>query len=119
MKKMSKTIKTGGPARIPLSKPGLFTLFANIARAAFTGGMLWFIFFAGMVAAFLHVNHLPTEHLLVLLIAAVVVTAFIRGIREWQYELDEYQRDLTEYRMNMADIRNKHQVKKDIVWDRH
>ena len=119
MKKISKTSKTARPARIPLSKPGLFSLVVNISRAAFTGGMLWFIFFAGIALAFLHINHLLSEHLLVLLVAAVAVTAFIRGIREWQYELDEYQRDLTEYRMNMADIRNKHQVKKDIVWDRH
>ena len=54
-----------------------------------------------------------------LLIVAVVVIAFVRAIREWQQELDDYQRDLTEYRMNMADIRSKHQVKKDIIWDRH
>ena len=119
MKKVSKTRNAGGSARIPLSKPGVLTLLADIARAAFTGGILWFVFFGGIVVAFLYVNNLPTEHLLVLLIGAVVVTAFIRGVREWQYELDEYQKDLTEYRMNMADIRNKRTVKKDIIWDRH
>jgi membrane protein implicated in regulation of membrane protease activity len=119
MKIYKKTSKSGNPARIPLSKPGMSSLFALFARAALTGGMLWLVFFAGMVATYLHVNHFPVEKLLVLLIAAVVVIAFVRAIREWQHELDEYQRDLTEYRMNMADIRNKQQVKKDIIWDRH
>ena len=119
MKTGKKRSRSGSPGRIPLRKPGTLTLFANIARAAFAGGMLWFVFFSGMAVAFLDFNHLPTKHLPVLLITAVVVTAFIRGFREWQYELDEYQKDLTEYRMNMADNRNKHTVKKDIIWDRN
>jgi len=119
MKKGRKNNKTGGPARIPLSKPGTFSLLAHFARAALTGGMLWLVFFGGLGVAFLHVNHFPVEHLLALLIAAVVVIAFVHAIRDWQHELDEYQRDLTEYRMNMADIRNRHQAKKDIIWDRH
>jgi hypothetical protein len=119
MKERKKHSRSGSPGRIPISKPGMLVLFTNIARAAFAGGMLWFVFFGGMAVALLRINHLPSEHLLVLLIAAVVVTAFIRGFREWQYALDEYQQDLTEYRMNLTDNRNKHTVKKDIVWDRH
>jgi hypothetical protein len=119
MKNDKKTSKAGNPARLPLSKPGVFALIANIARATLSGGMLWFVFFGAVVVAFLHFNQVPAEHLLALLIAAIVVIAFVRGIREWQNELDEYQRELTEYRMNMADVRNKQQVKKDIVWDRH
>jgi len=119
MKKCRKISKSGSPARIPLNKPGMSSLFAHFARAMLTGGMLWMVIFAGMVATYLHVNHFPVEKLLVLLIAAVVVMAFVRAIREWQQELDEYQRDLTEYRMNMADIRNRNQEKKDIIWDRH
>ena len=113
MKNDKKTSKAGNPARLPLSKPGVFALIANIARATLSGGMLWFVFFGAVVVAFLHFNQVPAEHLLALLIAAIVVIAFVRGIREWQNELDEYQRELTEYRMNMADVRNKQQVKKD------
>ena len=119
MIKGKNTSSSGSPARIPLNKPGTFSLVAHFARAALTGGMLWLVFFGGLAVAFLHVNHFPVEHLLALLIVAVVVIAFVRAIREWQQELDDYQRDLTEYRMNMADIRSKHQVKKDIIWDRH
>ena len=95
MKKLKKISRTSSRARIPLSKPGVFSLFVHIARAALTGGMLWVAFFAGLILVYLHVNHFPTQHLPVLLIAAVVVIAFVRGIREWQQELDEYQRDLT------------------------
>jgi hypothetical protein len=53
------------------------------------------------------------------MIFAVLTNAFISGIRAWQYDIEEYRRSLTEYRMNMADNRNKRQVKKAIVWDRH
>ena len=119
MKKLLKISRTSRRSRIPLSKPGVFSLFVHFARAALTGGMLWVAFFAGLVLVFLHMNHFPTQHLPVLLVVAVVVIAFVRGIREWQQELDEYQRDLTEYRMNMEDIRNKNQVKKDIIWNRN
>jgi len=120
MKTNRKTIQRGSPATIPASKPGTFSLFAHIAGAALTGGMFWFVLIGGAVIAFLHVNHLaPAGHLLVLLVFVVLANAILRGIRAWQYTIQEYCRDLTEYRMNMEDNRNKRQVKKAIVWDHH
>jgi len=120
MKTNKKTIQRGSQARIPVSKPGMFSLFAHIAGSALTGGMFWFVVIGGAVIAFLHVNHLlPAGHLLVLLVFTVVIMAFLRGIKAWQYDIHQYQRDLTAYRMNMEDNRNKLQVKKAIVWDRH
>ncbi len=120
MKNYKNTRNTGSPARLPISKPGIFSLFTHIAGSALTGGMFWFVLIGGAAIAFLHVNHvMPAEHLLVLLVFVVLTSAIFRGIRAWQYDIEEYRRDLTEYRMNMEDNRNKHQVKKAIAWDRH
>jgi hypothetical protein len=120
MKTNKKRSKSEAPPRLPVIKPGLFSLFAHIAGSALTGGMFWFVVIGGAVIAFLHVNHLvPAGHLLVLLVFAVVIMAFLRGIKAWQYDIHEYQRNLTAYRMNMDDNRNKLRVKKAIVWDRH
>lgn len=115
-----KTGKQGSAHALPVRKPGTFSLFAHIAGSALTGGMFWFALIGGAVIAFLHVNHLaPAGHLLVLLVFVVLINAILHGIRAWQYDIQEYRRDLTEYRMNMEDNRNKRQVKKAIIWDRH
>ena len=106
------------PAKLPLSRPTILTLFARITGAAFTEGMLWLMFFGGLLIAFLEYNNLPAGDLPVLLVFALVVIALLRGIRAWQEDLVDYQRNLTEYRMNMADIRNRREVKKNIIWDR-
>ena len=119
MKTYKKCFKTGSPPKLPISKPGMVGLLSRIVQSAITGGMLWYMCFGGGLVAFLHVNHMPADNLLVLMIFTVLVIALFRGIRAWQDDLDEYQRNLTEYRMNMDDVRNKHRVKKAIAWDRH
>lgn len=120
MKTNKMTSRPGSSSELPVSKPGTFGLFAHIAGSALTGGMFWFVLIGGAVIAFLHVNHLaPAGHLLVLLVFVVLGNAILGGIRAWQSDIEEYRRELTEYRMNMEDNRNKRQVKKAIVWDRH
>jgi hypothetical protein len=119
MKTISKTYKQGPSHTPPVSRPTMTTLLYRIAASAFSGGMLWLMFFAGILTLFLHINHFPADSLLVLMIFAALVIAFFRGIRAWQDDLDEYQRDLTEYRMNMTENRIKRQVRKDIAWNRH
>jgi hypothetical protein len=119
MKTYKKSYKSGAPPGLPFRRPTAVTLLIRIAGSALTGGVWWFVFFGGVVVAFMHVNHMPADTVLVLMIFAVLANAFISGIRAWQYDIEEYRRNLTEYRMNMADIRNKRQVKKAIVWDRH
>ena len=95
------------------------TLLYHIAASALSGGMLWLMFFGGMLIVYLHINHFPADSLIVLMIFAALLTAFFRGIRAWQEDLNEYHRDLTEYRMNMTENRIKRQVKTGISWDRH
>ena len=119
MKLLKKSYRQDARPELPVSRPTVITLLSRIAGAAVTGGMLWIMCFAGAAVVFLHVNHFPADNLLVLLIFALLVIALFRGIRAWQDDLDDYRKSLTEYRMNMADIRNKKQVKKDIIWDRH
>jgi len=118
MKLYKKSYKPCAPPKLPVSKPTVVTLFFRIAESAVTGGMQLFVIFGAALIAFLHVNHMPADTLLVLMIFAVLTSAFISGIRAWQNDMEEYRRSLTEYRMNMADIRNKHRVKKSIAWDR-
>ena len=118
MKTISKSHKTDFVHCPPVSRPTMTTLLYRIAGSAVSGGMLWLMFFGGMLIVFLHINHFPADSLLVLMILAALTIAFFRGIRAWQGDLDEYQRDLTEYRMNMTENRIKRQVKKDIIWER-
>lgn len=119
MKTMNKTFKPGSPQKLPVCRPTRATLFFRIAESALSGSMLWVMFFGGLLIGFLHVNHLPAEHLLVLMIFAVLMMVLLRGIEVWEDDLDEYQRNLSEYRMHMADNQNKQQVRKDIIRDRH
>lgn len=119
MKSYKNIYKSGAPPGLPFRRPTVFTLLTRIAESALTGGVWWFVFFGGVLVAFMHVNHMSADTVLVLMIFAVLTNAFISGIRAWQYDIEEYRRSLTEYRMNMANIRNKRQVKKAIVWDRH
>lgn len=123
MKTNKMSHRPGTPPKLPFSRPGITTLLLRITESALTGGMLWLMFFGGLLLAFLHVNHLPANNLLVLMIFGVLIIALFRGIRSWQDDLEEYQRNLTEYRMNMADNRHrqdtKQHLKKAIAWDRH
>jgi len=119
MKNRKKSYRTGGPPGQPPSRPSLVTLLSRIAEYALTGGVRWLVLFGGLLVAFLYVNHMPADTLVVMMIFAILTSAIFRGIRAWQDDLDEYRRSLTEYRMNLADSRNKLQPKKDIVWDRH
>jgi hypothetical protein len=118
MKSYKKRYKSDGQQKLPVNRPNAVTLLGRIAESAVTGGMRWLVFFSGLLIAFLHFNHFPTDNLLVPLIFTFVIIAILRGIRSWQGDLEEYQRNLTEYRMNMLDNRNKHEVKKDIIWNR-
>ena len=104
---------------MPARKPGVASLLARIAQSMLTAGMLWFVCLGGALFAFLNANHLPAEHLPVLIVFTVLIVALLRGIRAWQDDIDEYHRDVTQYRMSMVDIRNRRQVKKAIAWDRH
>jgi hypothetical protein len=118
MKSYKKSYKSGAPPKLPVSRPTVVKLFSRIAGFILTGDALWFVFFGGILVAVLHVNHLPADTVLVLMIFAVLANAIFRGIQAWQDDFVEYRRNLAEYRMNMADIRYKQRVKKDIVWDR-
>lgn len=118
MKSYKKSYKAGAPPKLPISRPTVLKLFSRIAGFILTGGVFWFVFCGGVFVAFLHVNHMPADTVLVLMMLAVLTNAIFRGIQAWQDDFVEYRRNLAEYRMNMADIRNKQRVKKDIVWDR-
>jgi hypothetical protein len=104
---------------LPARKPGVASLLGHIAQSTLRGGMFWFVCLGGALFLFLDANHLPAEHLPVLIVFAVLIIALLRGIRVWQDDLENYQRDLTEYRMSLEDIRNRRQAKKTIAWNRH
>jgi hypothetical protein len=73
-------------------KPTTLTLITRIVEAAFTGGMLLILAFGGAIVTFLYYNHFTTDHLVVLLIGTVIVSAFYRGCLAWQHDLNEYRR---------------------------
>ena len=79
--------------RIPMAeKPTIFSLLTHIVSSAFTGGMLLILAFGGAIVTYLYYNHVTTEHLPVLLLGIVIVSAFFRGCYAWQQDLNEYHR---------------------------
>lgn len=79
-------------------KPTTLTLITRIVESAFTGGMLLIFAFGSMIITFMYYNHFSTDNLLVLLLGAVIVSAFCRGCIAWQHDLNEYRRYKSEMR---------------------
>ena len=86
----------------PVARPTVFTLLKHIAASALTGGMILFFVFGGGIITFLHYNDYPSENFLMVLLATIVVTSFLRGCQAWQKDLNkyhEYKSDLRHSRL--------------------
>ena len=79
-----------------LRKPSALTLLGHIIKSLFTGEALWIAAPGGALLAYLHVNRVTSDILLVLLLLAVVALAFLRGCKEWQKELNDYHKTLSD-----------------------
>jgi len=78
-----------------LRKPSALTLLGHIIKSLFTGEALWIAAPGGALLAYLHVNRVTSDILLVLLLLAVVALAFLRGCKAWQRDLNSYRKTLT------------------------
>ena len=81
-----------------VKKPTVLTMLGHILTSAFTGEVLWITVPGGALFAYLYVNKVAPTNLLVLLLVAVVVLAFLRGCKEWQKDLNIYHRTLSNLR---------------------
>ena len=76
-------------------KPSALTLLGHIIKSVFTGEALWVAAPGGALLAYLYINRVTSDTLLVLLLGTVVVLAFLRGCKSWQRDLDSYHRKLS------------------------
>ena len=84
-----------------LPRPTVLSLLGHILKSAFAGEVLWITAPGGALLAYLYVNRVASPNLLVILLMAVVVLAFLRGCREWQ-------KDLVVYRKSLLHLGNRH-----------
>ena len=75
-------------------RPTVLSLLGHILKSAFVGEVLWITAPGGALLAYLYVNRVASPNLLVILLVAVVVLAFLRGCREWQKDLEIYRKSL-------------------------
>lgn len=81
-----------------LRKPNVLTLLGRILQSAFSGDVLWITAPGGALLTYLYVNRVASLNLIVLLLGAVVVLAFLRGCKAWQKDLDSYHKALSNLR---------------------
>ena len=76
-------------------RPSVLTLLGHILKSVFTGEALWIAAPGGALLAYLHANQVAADNLLVLLIGAIAILAFLRGCKEWQKDRDLYRKTLS------------------------
>ena len=84
-----------------IQRPTVLSLLGHILKSAFSGDVLWITAPVGALLAYLYINNVASINMLVLLLMAIVVLAFLRGCKEWQKDLDLYHRSL-------ANLHNRH-----------
>jgi hypothetical protein len=79
-------------------KPPVARLLAYIFSAAISGGMITLLVLGGAVLVYLGYIGMPTGNYFVLLFGIIFVLSFLRGCKDWQNDLDNYQKHLAEAR---------------------
>ena len=81
-----------------VDKPSVSGLLAHIFASMFSHGMLSLLAFGSAIIALLDYNNVPAGNYFVLLIASVIVLAFLSGCKAWQEDHHTYQKDLADAR---------------------
>ena len=85
-----------------LRRPTIVTLLGHVLKSVFTTEVLWITAPGGAIVGFLYLTGIALDKLLVALIGAVVVLAFLRGCRAWQRDLAFYRRSQSSQRHRQA-----------------
>jgi hypothetical protein len=81
-----------------ISRPGALTLFSYIIKAPVSDGMEWIFFPVLALTAYLYNNHFQYDALLAVIFCGLTITALVHGCRNWQNDLNEYQRHVAQER---------------------
>jgi hypothetical protein len=73
-------------------RPTALTLVMKILAALVNDGMAWLTIPVLAVTAFLYTNHFHNDIMLAFIIGGLIIIALVRGSRNWQRDLNEYQR---------------------------
>lgn len=77
-----------------VKRPSVSKLAMYILKAPVNSGMIWLVIPALAAMAYLYHNHYENDIVLALLFSSLVITALVRGCRDWQHDLNEYQHHL-------------------------
>ena len=72
-------------------RPTALSLVKYILGALLTDGMAWLTIPAIAVTAFLYNNHFQNDAMLAVVFCGLVIIALVRGSKDWQKDLNEYQ----------------------------
>ena len=91
-----------------IRRPGTLTLFSYIIKAPVSDGMTWVFFPVLALTAYLYNNHFQNDALLAVTFCGLVITALLHGCRNWQDDLNEYQRQVAEGRQRGKTVPVRH-----------
>jgi cytochrome bd-type quinol oxidase subunit 1 len=75
-------------------RPTAVTLATHILSSLIHGSLVWLVILVLGVTAFLYANHYQNDILLAMMFIGLVIMALVSGCRDWQNDLNEYQRHL-------------------------
>lgn len=102
-------LREGARAAHGVHRPTALTLARHIISAPFSDGMAWIVLPVLALTVFLYNNHFQNDMLLALMFIGLGIIALVRGCRNWQSDLDEYQRHLT-YVRKLKQGRNSSEI---------
>ena len=77
-----------------IQRPTVLALVTHILGALISDGMAWLTIPVIAATAFLYQNHFRNDIMLAVVFASLVIIALVRGSRDWQRDLNDYQRQI-------------------------
>ena len=81
-----------------LRRPSVGSLLGHILSSTISNATVSLFLVGGGIIACLHYCNIPSGDYFTLLLVCVAVLAFLQGCRDWQADLDHYQKALSDAR---------------------
>lgn len=91
-----KTTRARARAQVDevVHRPTALSLVKHILVALVNDGMAWLTIPVIAVTAFLYHNHFQNDVMLAVVFCGLMMIALVRGSKDWQRDLNEYQRHM-------------------------
>ena len=88
-----KTTRARTPVQVEeaIHRPTVLSLVKHILIALVNDGMAWLTIPVIAVTAFLYHNHFQNDVMLAVVFCGLLMIALVRGSKDWQKDLNEYQ----------------------------